>query len=696
MSNNQGDLFGMDDDDLELEQELRGPSKFDASSIPLDHPYLPQNQNKTTKSYDLTNWHEGQFGQRTSWYTSFTPMKSTSEYLRSSSYGNYYDNYGYGYGGSYKKKADTEAIVQEQLHEVLKELNKTINLTSNSNTGNEEVLHVKYSNGMVVNDLMSNTLFVSPNVMLENEEKVKTGEPYYESLDGLNGQAMLCAFMKKGIHTDANTQYKESQSWATRNIFMSDIQSTAAGEVFSKWPGFMSYITQQMTVFGVRKDVVLNRFKQEVILLDDLIECLCYNRLAPDKIDYSMFDDEIVKKMLLADKDFNDMMDIDCEPAHRFQKAVRIYENIRDILNLDTMELNARFDASGMTMPAKPSDGGDPSLSGKKEIKDEPSELKRDFTGDNSYNNHKEIEGDIVSGILDHNKKMKERLKELEDKLNSDLNQMEILKDVTYKMMIPPVNKDQIADYDNYVRSNRKAIDSIKNGMMFHNNHPNVFSYGLTDGDIDEHALYKIHFGECERIFERKDIIGDKSYHVTLVIDQSGSMGGGMITEAAKLCILFSEALKYLKATEVSIYGFETHEIRTWVYKDKMYDKTKALIHAKEDGGTAMGYHLGAIGDKVITQYGEFDNKFMFVICDGGPTHAPDGMTPKQHTAKVIQKLRQKGIKVYGIGILNAFDESTGNEIFGEGNFSVIDDVAGSLPVLCNRMRKYLQKTSKM
>lgn len=681
--NNDEDLF------LEKELEKQGGKSFNPSDIPLDHPYLPQNQNKT---YDLTNWHEGQFGKRSNWYTSFQPVKSTSQYLRS--YGSY-GSYGYDSWSSYdSKKADDEALVQEQLHQVLKELNKTINLTSNSNTGNEEVLHVKYSNGMVCNDLMSNTLYVSPNVMLENEDKVKSGELYYDSLDGLNGQAMLCAFMKKGIHNDANEQYKTSESWATRNIFMSDIQSSAAGEVFSKWPGFMSYITQQMTVFGVRKDTVLNRFRQEVILLDDLIECLCYNRLAPDKIDYSMFDDEIVKKMLLADKDFNDMMDIDCEPQFRFQKAVRIYENIRDILNLDTMELEAKFAASGMQMPQ--GDKSDQSLSGKKEIVDKPSDMHRDFTGDNSYNNHKEVEGDIVSGILDHNKKMKERLKELEDKLTSELAGMEILNDVTYKLMVPPVNKEQINDYDNFVRGNRKAIDSIKNGMMFHNNHPSVFSYGLTDGDIDEHALYKIHFGECERIFERRDVISDKSYHVSLVIDQSGSMGGGKITEAAKLCILFAEALKYLKATEVSIYGFETHDIRTWVYKDKIYDKTKALIHAREDGGTAMGYHLGAIGDKVITQYGEFDNKFMFVICDGGPTHAPDGMTPKQHTAKIINKLRQKGIKVYGIGILNAFDNNTGNDIFGEGNFTVINDIAGSLPVLCNRMRKFLQKTSKV
>lgn len=717
MVNGNGDLFSDSNDELErladefeknddylLEKELekQGGKPFDPKSIDDNHPLLADLNNPKRSGYDLDNYWEGSYRSGSGMYGNswkYTPVKSTSEYLRNSSWSNswYYNDY----------KNDTKVIVEETLHEVLKELNKTVNLTSNSLT-EEEVMKVKYSNGAVVNDFEDNVLYVSPKTMLKDEDNVKAGDDYYSSLDGMNGQAMLCSFMKKGIHPNANTDYKASDVWAARNIFMCDVQSGAAVEIYKKWPGFMSYITSQMEVFGVQKDYLLNKFNGEVILLDDLIETLCYNRLATDKVDYTIFHPDIVKKMLIADNDFNEMMDVPCSPESKFVKANRIYENIRDIMNLEKVEVDSLFDSKGLSLPSPGGNGaggddvkedqssevGNGAASNK--IDNTPSSSERRFTGENSYNDKMEVEGDVVSNILDHQKKLRERMKEIDDAITGPLRDEKELKNTTYKMLIPPVNPETVKAYDDFVRSNKKNINSIKDGFMFHNNHPSAPSYGLTNGDIDEHALYKIHFGEYRRLFERRDVINEKSYHVSLVIDQSGSMTGGKLEQANKLCILFSEALKFLRNTEHSIYGFETRDINTWVYKDKMYDKHQALIVPESKGGTAMGFHLGAIGDKVLAQYGEFDNKFMFVITDGQPTHHNGSLNADEHTAHIIKLLRRKGIKVFGIGILNAFSEETGKEIFGEGNFTVIDDIASSLQVLTSTLRKYLQKTSKM
>lgn len=725
----QGDLF---DDDYNDEMERLADALDEADSLALEkelekqggtsynpddeHPYTRHLNNR--KTYNSDNYWDGAYGRSSGSYGGYgryteswtvKPLKSASEYLRSNSY------WGSSYYSDYYKKSEEKAVTQESLHEVLKELNKTINLTSNSSTGEEEVLCVKYSNGNVVNDLESNTLYVSPNIMLESDDVVKIGDNYYQSLDGLNGQAMLCAFMKKGIHPKANEEYKSSEEWASRNIFMTDIQSTAASEVYVKWPGFMSYITSQMQVFGQKKKDILEKFNKPVILLDDLVETLCYNRLGTDKIDYTNFHPDFVKKMLLADKDFNEQMDTSVPPEARFEKAKRIYENVRDILNLDSKEVERKFNESGLKMPSTQNpidspngksdqDSKEDSSEGESQQKDKPltspeientpSAKDRSFTGDNSYNNYQSVDGDIVTSILDHNKKLRERLKEIADHL-SVFSDEDNLKDVTYKMMIPPVNVEQIREYDEYVKCNRKNIGRIKDSLLFHNNMPNFYNHGLTDGDVDEHALYKVAFGDCERIFEKREVVADKSYHITLVLDQSGSMSGSKLSEAGKLCVLFSEALKFLRNTEHSIYGFETRDINTWVYKDKLYDKSKALISPKSEGGTAMGYHLGSIGDKILTQYGEYDNKFMFVITDGEPTNGRNGLNPEEHTAKTIKMLRNRGIKVFGIGILNAFNDATGKKLFGEGNYMVINDIAGTLPVLTTRLRKYLQTSSK-
>lgn len=676
---------------LEQELERQGGQSFDPSKLDPDHPLLSD----LNKKYDTTNYWQGAYSRHNygnankyhnysdSW--KFTPVKSASQYIRDSYWGGSY------YKDDYYTVTKSDAANTEALHEVLKELNKTINLTSNSNDTSESFMIVRFSNGAMHNDLRTNTLYVSPNVMLDKEGNIKTGDDYYSSLDGLNGQAMLCSFMRRNIDETANEEYKACEKWGARNIFMTDLQSSAATEIFTKWPGFMSYITSQMQVFGVQKDYITGKFNNPMLCLDDLIEALCYNRLGSDKVDYTVFHPDIVKKMLLADRDFNEMLDTPCKPDQRFQKAERVYKAIVDIMNLPEVELNVKLEAAGIKLG---DDIGDASKPNQIDMTDSP--VERNFTGDNSFNNKVEVDGDIVFNILDHNKKLRERLKELADAYVSDLKEEKTLQDQVYKLLIPPVNVETINKYDEFVNNNKKRIDSIKDSLMFHNNIPYSSSYGLTDGELDEHALYKIHLGEYERLFERKDMITEKGYHITVVIDQSGSMKGERLEEANKLCILFAEALKFLRKTEYSIYGFETRDINTWVYKDKIYNKQKALISADAHGGTAMGFHLGIIGDKVVTQYPEYENKFMFVITDGQPTHGSNQMPSVEHTAHTIKLLHKRGIKVFGIGILNAFDQVTGTKIFGDGNFVVINDIAGSLSVLTHKLRKYLQKASKI
>jgi hypothetical protein len=684
------DSLGSFDDDLELEAELEAQGGKSYNTHPLLRGFDSTTGRYNSPTYSTSNYWEGAYKNKGYNYNNsykFQPVKSTSQYLRSNSYwGNSY---------SYSTSSANKTLAHEQLHEVLKELNKTINLTSNSLDGQEETLNVKFSNGLAINDFDSNTLFVNPNVMMEGDDP-KAGDGYYDALDAMNGQAMLCSFMRKQIHPQANQQYKECEEWSPRNIFATDIQQTAAKEVGEKWPGFNSYISSQMHTFGVSKQVIEKGLQEEMVKLDDIVESICYNRLSGDKIDYNLLPLKFQAKMEEAEQLFNNMMDTPCQPEERFLKALNIWENIQNLFKDDLP-------------PEQPQDNKGQSQGGEgdqdQEGQQQPNELKLDktssqkdrrFTGDNSYNNHAQVEGDLVFNQLDHNKKLRERLKQLDDALHGIMKEeSELEEDVKYKLVVPPVNQEEITEYDSFVRSHKKAIDSIKNSFMFHNNTASIPNYGLTDGDLDEHALYKMHFGEYERLFERKETLSEKGYHVTLVLDQSGSMSGQKIQEARELTILFSEALKYLRATEYSIYGFETSDMNTWVYKDKLYNKQKALIKADVHGGTAMGQHLAAIGDKILTQYPEFQNKFMFVLCDGEPTHRGKSMNPEELTGHVIKKLKQQGIQTFGIGLCNGFNEATGNKIFGEGNHITIDNVKDSLPILVNKLRKFLQKTSK-
>ena len=609
-------------------------------------------------------------------WSAYYPIKSTSEYLRLN------DDY------LTKYTKDSVHQAEEDLHQVLKELNKTINLTSNSMNGDEKELYVKYSNGKVSNDLMSNVFYVSPNVLLnEDFDLIQKNDDYYNVLDALNGQALLCSFIKKDIHEFSATQYKNCKEWAVRNIFMTDLQSSASNEIYTQWPGFMSYVTQQSIMFGQSKKRILDNLEKSIeqrnINFDDIVELLCYNRLSSDKISFDIFPKSFQEKLSNASIVFNDLLNQGIKSKDKFFRASKAYNRIFDIFDPKNSNNSG---AGGVAV----------NLDEAKAINVAPSnsDLTRAFTGDNSYNDAVQVDGNIISSTLDHLKKLREKMKSQDDDIQKKELSEEILKDKSFRLFIPPVNPETIEEYSNIVKENRKLINDIQNAFKFKNNHNAIYSHGCSYGQIDENSLHKIHFGEYERLYQNRDVVCGKKYHICIAVDQTGSMSRS-INEAAKLVIIMVEALKKLVDVEFSVYGFCTNTaVDTFVYKDKKYNKIEALCEIMPNGGTAMGHHLISIVDKITMQNPLVENKMLFVITDGEPTMGCARKTPIQFTAHAVKKARDLGVHTYGIGVLNAFTDKVGKEIFGDGNFAVIDDIAGTLPILTNKIKRYLQRVS--
>lgn len=703
---------------------------------------------KTRDEDDEKDWSVGGVGSKSSWWSTFhgsdskkkssyTPVKSTSAYLRSSS--------SWSTWSSTSRRSD-----RDDLLEVLKEVNKTINLTQNSIDGkNESSMVVRYSNGHMGNDLTSPTLFVSPDVIRDSNGDIysKDSDEYYNGLDALNGQAMLCSFMKKSVSPRANAQYTSCDNWAVRNIYMTDLQTTAGNEICSEWPGFRSYIEQQQRVFQMSKEEVLQGFSSPNQGIDNFINLLCYNRLSTDRIDYDCFEPSIADRLKAADDYINTTLD---EPWHndgRFDRACEIFTTIQRMLDLKEPpppppqpsegdneeseggqgggESEGDKDAQGKGGQGEgdsdsdsESDGksdSDPSNqsgsgSGKMKVDNidtnSTSSKDRRFTGDNSYNGQPVENTDQEGSDIDPNEKLRDKTQKRDDGLKN-IEDRE-LNNVTYKKIIPSVNDEERSLYNTFIARSRRAINSIKDCFRFHNTEVGIYSYGMTTGGIDENSMFKVYMGESERLYERKDVLARKKWLVTVLIDQSGSMGdisqsasGGYTNrqeQASQLAIIFGEALKSLHDLDFSIYGFSTanSEIDTFIYKDKDVSKMEALINAEPHQGTGIGFHIAHVGDKMISQYGEYENKILFVVTDGEPNCTPTPtMDGYQHTKHCCELLRKRGIHVYGIGVANAFGNSNGERLFGAGQFCVINDVAGTLNVLVNRVRSFLQRMKK-
>jgi hypothetical protein len=673
--------------------------------------------------------------------SSYTPVKSTSAYLRSS-YSNWYS--------STSRRSD-----RDDLLEVLKEVNKTINLTQNSADGKSESnMTVRYSNGHCNNDLMSDILYISPNVIRDENGDVisKESDDYYNGLDALNGQAMLCSFMRKSVSPIANAQYTTCDNWAIRNLYMTDLQTTAGNEICSDWPGFRSYIEQQQQVFQMKKEEVLAAFQDPNQNIDNFVNLLCYNRLSTDRIDYrDHFDENIAGRLESADHYLNSTMDQPWHNDGRFDRASEMFSSIQRMLSLDEpppppppppggegeenpesgedkndpqggegdgegdSQSEDQGEGEGEGEEENNGEGGESqndSANGSGKIKvdniDTNSGSSRDrrFTGDNSYNGQVVENENMEDAEIDPNEKIKDKTKKEQDKLQNIEDQQ--LKDVVYNKIVPAVNDYERNEYKSFVATNRRAINAVKDCFQFHNTDVGLLSHGLTSGNIDENSMFKVYMGESDRLYERRDVLTRKKWLVSILIDQSGSMNDPCRTtngrsstlqrQASELAIIFSEALKSLADLDFSIYGFSTNysQIDTFVYKDKTVNKLEALIEADSHEGTGIGFHVGYVGDKIISQYGEYDNKILFVITDGMPNATPTPtMSGVEHTYHCCNLLRKRGIHVYGIGVANAFDKAQGDRLFGPGQHVTINDVGGTLNVLVNRVRNFLQRMRK-
>lgn len=670
--------------------------------------------------------------------SSYTPVKSTSAYLRSS--------YSTWYSSVSSRRSD-----RDDLLEVLKEVNKTINLTQNSSDGkNESNMTVRYSDGHSGNDLMSDVLFVTPNVIRDEDGNIlsKDSDEYYNGLDALNGQAMLCSFMRKSVSPQANHQYVSCDNWAVRNIYMTDLQTTAGNEICSDWPGFRSYIEQQQRVFQISKEEVLQAFNDPNQNIDNFINLLCYNRLSTDRISYDLFGEDVGNRLKAADDYLNTMLDQPWHNDGRFDRANEIFTNVQRMLDLqeppppppqpsegdeDEQDEDKDQDNQGGGGSGESDSEGEQNQSnqggdqqGDGEDGDQPDDAQqgsgnikvdnidtksnsskdRRFTGDNSYNGQAVENDDQEGSDIDPNEKLKDRQKVEHDNLKNIEDKQ--LNNVSYRKIVPAVNDEERVAYKDFVARNRRVIGAIKDCFNFHNTEVSMYSHGLTAGGIDEHSMFKVYMGEHERLYQRQDVLTRKKWLVSILIDQSGSMQDPSMgvngryssrqDQANQLAIVFGEALKSLTDLDFSIYGFSTNNDRidTFVYRDKEVNKLEALIHADSHEGTGMGFHIAHVGDKMISQYGDYENKLLFVVTDGEPNCTPTPtMNGYEHTKYCCDLLRKRGIQVYGIGVANAFGNSIGERLFGPNQFCVINDVSGTLNILTNKVRTFLQRMKK-
>lgn len=188
-------------------------------------------------------------------------------------------------------------------------------------------------------------------------------------------------------------------------------------------------------------------------------------------------------------------------------------------------------------------------------------------------------------------------------------------------------------------------------------------------GQLDAASLYSVRLGN-KRVFSEKTKAEEINTAVTIVLDQSGSMGSdGKIECAQKMAIALGETFAAL-GIPFEVFGFHntpagaaspspdysrTFPFDYMVYKtfNEPYRQVRGRL-----GGVGVGSE-NVDGEAVIAFARRLAarpeaRKLMFVLSDGAPCGGCPHAAAVQHLKDAVEMVSNSGIRVFGIGAMTA------------------------------------------
>ena len=230
---------------------------------------------------------------------------------------------------------------------------------------------------------------------------------------------------------------------------------------------------------------------------------------------------------------------------------------------------------------------------------------------------------------------------------------------IVWQNVLPDEREKRIYQYDS--GEMRKQTNMLKKKIQLYGGRDVLTVRNQKRGSLDKRNLHRIPMDRMD-LFKTTFITEDKPLDVCLLVDESGSMGGGRIENARRACISISEALSDNQALNLWVMG---HTADGWrwhtdsgatnmsIYKSpKIADRPFAMGGMKARCENRDGNAIIAAGDKVKS---ESDNpmakKLMIVFSDGSPAAIGyGGSAGIDHVKKSVKTLEAKGWSVIQVG----------------------------------------------
>ena len=266
---------------------------------------------------------------------------------------------------------------------------------------------------------------------------------------------------------------------------------------------------------------------------------------------------------------------------------------------------------------------------------------------------------------------------------------------ITWQKAIPQDYTNEIYQRDS--RKMRPQTNLLKRKIQLYGNRDVLTIRNQKRGRIDKRNLHRIPMDRLD-IFKNTITKEDKPLDVCLLVDESGSMGGGRIERARQTCISIKEALQENSMLNLWVMG-HTADGEKWhndpnttnmtiYHSPKMKDRPFACGGMKAKCENRDGNAILAAAGKVREESdAPMSNKLMIVFSDGSPAAIGYGGTRGiEHTAKAVKSLEAKGWSVIQVGF--------GGAHFQERMFTnhiYIDDINNIATKVAKIIRKVIK-----
>ena len=318
-------------------------------------------------------------------------------------------------------------------------------------------------------------------------------------------------------------------------------------------------------------------------------------------------------------------------------------------------------------------DGGEDSEEGfkktDKQKKEEARErLEEEFSGDNS------LEEELAKKL----EKIMEDSKNISSGYTSFTGNDKVVRSPENKNGYEDARKkisSVVGQLSNYTEDAIKALSRVQ------------YQRNLEHGKIDRRKLASLSKSLTKKVFYKTKPGIDLNTAVTIMIDESGSIGS-MCYQLRSLAIAFSEVFSKLNIN-FEVLGFTTDCYAAKFDAPAGVTRTvpMKIIEHKTFGETYQQakYRLGSInseecnidGESILFAYKRIakekvNRRIIFVLSDGMPNQGWNGRNISKHLSDTVKFVRENGTEIYGFGIGTNAPE----RFYGKENFLYLKDIS--------------------